>query len=50
MQNTYSIDDVSERLSLKQKLGCKSMQWYLDNVYTNSPFSKDYIHIGSVRD
>lgn len=42
--------DVSERLRLKEELGCKSMQWYFDNVFTNSAFRKDYLFIGVVRE
>ena len=46
-----SIDagDVSDRLRLKERLGCKSMQWYMDNVFSNSPFALDYLHLGLVK-
>lgn len=33
MANLTAGGDVSERLALKQKLKCKSMDWYVKNVY-----------------
>jgi len=27
------IDDISQRVSLRQKLGCRNFSWYLDNIY-----------------
>ncbi len=42
-------DDVTRRLKLKRDLKCKSMQWYLDNVFPNSDFRKGYTFLGEVR-
>ncbi|RCN52285.1 glycosyltransferase, group 2 family protein [Ancylostoma caninum] len=37
------VGDISERLELKKKLGCKDMEWYLKNVYTELRIP-DYKH------
>merc|ERR1711957_833636 len=33
LKNFKKMGDISERLALKKRLGCKSMDWYVQNVY-----------------
>ena len=42
--------DISERLALREKLHCKSFQWFLDNVFPElSVPDEHYWHGGEVR-
>ncbi|KAK7479267.1 hypothetical protein BaRGS_00029515, partial [Batillaria attramentaria] len=41
--------DVSERKVLREKLGCKSFRWYLENIYPESQLPVDYHSLGEIR-
>ena len=41
--------DVSERKQLREKLECKSFQWYLDNIYPESQIPKSYLSLGEIK-
>ncbi|XP_030383472.1 polypeptide N-acetylgalactosaminyltransferase 5 isoform X1 [Scaptodrosophila lebanonensis] len=44
-----SAGDVSDRISLRERLKCKSFRWYLENVYPESLMPLDYYYLGEIR-
>lgn len=32
-----NFGDVSERIAIRKKIGCKPFKWFIDNVYPNVP-------------
>ncbi|XP_014241683.1 polypeptide N-acetylgalactosaminyltransferase 5 isoform X2 [Cimex lectularius] len=43
------VGNVSERKALREKLGCKSFRWYLENIYPESQMPLEYYYLGEVR-
>ena len=42
-------DDITERLALRRKLGCKNFKWYLNNIYPELEIPDDnYLATGEV--
>jgi len=33
LRDMSDLGDVSARIAIKEKLGCESMDWYVQNVY-----------------
>lgn len=43
------LGDVTERKRLRERLNCKSFQWYLTNIYPEALMPNDYYSLGEIR-
>ena len=43
------LGDITERQQLREKLNCKSFQWYLTNIYPEALMPNEYYSLGEVK-
>ncbi|KAJ8314274.1 hypothetical protein KUTeg_008835, partial [Tegillarca granosa] len=47
--NVIDFGDVSARKAIRQRLNCKSFNWYLTNIYTNVHIPAESLYSGEIR-
>ncbi|XP_037027595.1 polypeptide N-acetylgalactosaminyltransferase 5-like [Bradysia coprophila] len=45
----YSGGNMTDRMSLKQRISCKDLHWYFKNIFPESALDNEFIYIGEIK-